>query len=281
MFSCLTKDEKLLCLKCLGRRSRANSGGVHTTKLRRTSRANSKLGTHPKRHWPVPTAATANVSLSSVLEGPGGAWLLRSAQKGLARCAVGEVSPVVASRDAAQPPRCRYSPLNLPHQPQELTAGPHLEPSAPQLMMLSVLGSSTRSYLGPGKSAASAIASAESRDRTSQCRLGPSRLEQEWRRLISCVHQGVSGALAALGRAGAVAEPPPLLSGLCCTTGRSLLRNCGAIASGRRHGWGSSPTGHSPPHSAPAASQPKPLEPRSRRSCFELGITRVKGSLWR
>ncbi len=28
-----TKLEKLLCLKCLGRRSRENSGGFHTTKL--------------------------------------------------------------------------------------------------------------------------------------------------------------------------------------------------------------------------------------------------------
>jgi hypothetical protein len=27
-----TKEEKLLCLKCLGRRSRANSAGRHTTK---------------------------------------------------------------------------------------------------------------------------------------------------------------------------------------------------------------------------------------------------------
>lgn len=33
VLSCRTKLEKLLCLKYLGRRSRANSGGFHTTKL--------------------------------------------------------------------------------------------------------------------------------------------------------------------------------------------------------------------------------------------------------
>ena len=32
MLSWRTKEEKLLCLKCLGRRSRANSAGRHTTK---------------------------------------------------------------------------------------------------------------------------------------------------------------------------------------------------------------------------------------------------------
>lgn len=31
MLSWRTNDEKLLCLKCLGRRSRANSAGRHTT----------------------------------------------------------------------------------------------------------------------------------------------------------------------------------------------------------------------------------------------------------
>lgn len=33
MFNCLTKLEKLLCLKYLGKRSLVNSGGFHTTKL--------------------------------------------------------------------------------------------------------------------------------------------------------------------------------------------------------------------------------------------------------
>lgn len=33
VFNCLTKLEKLLCLKYLGKRSLANSGGFHTTKL--------------------------------------------------------------------------------------------------------------------------------------------------------------------------------------------------------------------------------------------------------
>ena len=33
VLSCLTNEEKLLCLKCLGSRSRANSAGFHTTKL--------------------------------------------------------------------------------------------------------------------------------------------------------------------------------------------------------------------------------------------------------
>lgn len=33
VLSCLTKLEKLLCLKCLGNKSRANSGGFHTMKL--------------------------------------------------------------------------------------------------------------------------------------------------------------------------------------------------------------------------------------------------------
>jgi len=34
VFSCRTKLLKLLCLKCSGSKSRANSGGFHTTKVR-------------------------------------------------------------------------------------------------------------------------------------------------------------------------------------------------------------------------------------------------------
>lgn len=131
MFSCLTKLAKLLCLKCRGSRSRANSAFFHTTKLQEGAGG----GGLPDVRQAAPQDELARPALQ-----PHGRPL--PAQTVLGAVSVGS--------------KC--------HFPR------HLFPSAVQEMILSVSGSHTRSYLRwePGTPQVTCLRAASSTPETAQ-----------------------------------------------------------------------------------------------------------------